>query len=1354
MIDALIEFFDAPTSVSFKLPPLEALAFWKAKGLKATFDYRDMLGEEHVAAFTVAKMMDTDMLADVHASLTAAMEQGRSYQEWAMELQGYLQQRGWWGREAVTDPLTGQTIVAQLGSPGRLKTIFRTNLQSAYAAGAWEQIDDQKTAAPFLLYDAVDDHRTREEHAEHDDKVYPVDDPFWATWYPPNGYNCRCGVIQLDADEVASLGLKVSPPTPVKTEKWTNPRTGKTERVVVGQDPGFGFNVGKIRLDNLAKLALEKAMALAPAQQAAALQGIEAAKQAAQKALEADVLDAQKALAKASGQDNLVRAQMKAAQRAAQFKIDKAIAEKTPYLSTAIKALQGKGLTPAELLEVATAQAAKAKQSNFLSEWKKAYLADKKPTANAQAAFDALPKDAQDALTQTINQQKAAAQLQAAAEKKLAEVKAGTVAAQKAILDKLELDPAFLAKSPLDKLAQYQDELAKFQAAKNQASALSNYKKNVLAGKPPSEGQQAAFNALTPEQQAKFLAKLQKELDAKAPPVAPTAPPPLNVEPPPATLEAKNLTQIGPQKGSNPGGLYQDTTTGQKYYVKLLAEDKARNEFLAAELYKLVGAEVPDLTIIPWPDGRLGLASKWVDGLKKGKPGDLFSAEGAKEFFAADAWLANWDVVGLDFDNLALLGNRAFRVDVGGSLRYRAQGTLKGADWNDTVREIDSLRDGTNSQAARVFGSLTESQLIDSVKRVLKPSDADIAALVERYGPSGAEGRELLRTLLARREYLRNRFPAAVEVPPPPPVIEGRVRVTESEFKQIEASRSNGYTIRTDGDAIEDHNVLIAHHIRDGKKFTRVSLKLTDKATEAVRARLQPLLASNTAAAVEVSLGNVKSSLLQWVKGVNLRTSKGEVLQAKDIERAMVALDKVEEAIKQLDNARSSVAPTELAAINAVQKTVVGYYKDLKAFLSKAKANQVFPNVLPKLELDGLDDVAKFKRPATAAPNESSLTWTRTEFLPHERSKLQKGYNVHGPSKDRGEYTGDYVFTGNGKDGERILAMVGSSTQRAVSGTVWMDIPGADLAAAQRAFDIIEDTLGVKAARTTDIERSEQYLNAFARVRLFKNTSLGGWANYRTLDDIEDAAKRVEAKLDFLTKETNTDIRKSLGWQRRDGNPQAFGHGRISQHRPDTDTPEWQEFEKEHGLYHNTNGLDWDSGTRVASDLLLFLESGGNILSQMERLRRGIYGEGASPEPDRRTGGASYVFTRLFNRKSSALGTGRGFYWKASAVRRLDAVSFERDLFGETTDNVLRQARRSTPSELRGAAKGGGNETNFKHGLSLFDDLDAIVLSANQVATTIAEVRKLGYARWPDGRELEDVIISVDVWTKTRSKRG
>ncbi|MFA7604468.1 MAG: phage minor head protein [Novosphingobium sp.] len=254
-----VEYFSIPTGDAFDVPPEEALAFFRSKGLQATFSWADMLGEAHDHAFTVAKMMDVDMLGQVHASMESAMANGVHFKEWADEITPILQAGGWWGRKEVVDPLTGKTIVAQLGSPARLETIFRTNMASAYAAGQWQEIEGQAGRAPYLLYDAVDDHRTRPEHRAWDGTVLPAYHSWWRTHYPPNGWGCRCGVIQLDAEEVEALGLKVSAKAPGGgTYRWRNPRTDSVVGVPNGLEPGFDHNSGVSYLRDLKRLLAEK----------------------------------------------------------------------------------------------------------------------------------------------------------------------------------------------------------------------------------------------------------------------------------------------------------------------------------------------------------------------------------------------------------------------------------------------------------------------------------------------------------------------------------------------------------------------------------------------------------------------------------------------------------------------------------------------------------------------------------------------------------------------------------------------------------------------------------------------------------------------------------------------------------------------------------------------------------------------------------------------------------------------------------------------------------------------------------------------------------------------------------------
>jgi len=257
--DGIIEFLDIATGDAFNVPPTEAMGYFKAKGLRATFSYADMIGRANDQAFTVAKMMDVDMLKQVRDSLDSALSNGVSFNQWKSEISPILKAAGWWGDSPMPDPLTGQMVNAQLGSAWRLETIFRTNMQTAYAAGQWKQIQDQAISAPFLMYDSVDDFRTREQHKAWDGKVLPVSSSWWKTHYPPNGFNCRCNVIQLDSEDLRSMGITpLSDPPDDGTYNWTNPRTGEKSKIPKGIDPGFDRNPGDVLQDDLHKLLLEK----------------------------------------------------------------------------------------------------------------------------------------------------------------------------------------------------------------------------------------------------------------------------------------------------------------------------------------------------------------------------------------------------------------------------------------------------------------------------------------------------------------------------------------------------------------------------------------------------------------------------------------------------------------------------------------------------------------------------------------------------------------------------------------------------------------------------------------------------------------------------------------------------------------------------------------------------------------------------------------------------------------------------------------------------------------------------------------------------------------------------------------
>ncbi len=231
-------------AAAFSLAPEKALEFFRRKGIRPSFAWQDVWQAENSKAFTVAKMMDVDLLRDVRDAVERAIAEGQSFEEFRKQIEPTLQEAGWWGVKEVTDPLTGEIKMAELGSPRRLRTIYRVNLQTSYSAGRWQQMQLTRDQAGFLLYDAVDDSRTRDEHAAWDGVILPASDPWWTFHYPPNGFNCRCTVIQLTEAQAAEMGYTGQAAPAVEMQAYTNPRTGQVIQMPKGVDPGFAYNPG------------------------------------------------------------------------------------------------------------------------------------------------------------------------------------------------------------------------------------------------------------------------------------------------------------------------------------------------------------------------------------------------------------------------------------------------------------------------------------------------------------------------------------------------------------------------------------------------------------------------------------------------------------------------------------------------------------------------------------------------------------------------------------------------------------------------------------------------------------------------------------------------------------------------------------------------------------------------------------------------------------------------------------------------------------------------------------------------------------------------------------------------------
>ena len=200
---------DKELNMAFNMPPEDIINFFKDKGLKPSFDWHEVYADAHAKAFTVAKMTELDLLKDTKKLLEKTLEDGKSYSEFKREATNLFESKGWTGFKKVTDPKTGEEKTVELGTPRRIKKIYYTNMQSAYAVGRYKEMLEEIDVAPYWQRIAILDEKTRPEHKAMHGKVYRADDPIWVIFYPPDAWGCRCFVRCLTRAEVERMGIKV-----------------------------------------------------------------------------------------------------------------------------------------------------------------------------------------------------------------------------------------------------------------------------------------------------------------------------------------------------------------------------------------------------------------------------------------------------------------------------------------------------------------------------------------------------------------------------------------------------------------------------------------------------------------------------------------------------------------------------------------------------------------------------------------------------------------------------------------------------------------------------------------------------------------------------------------------------------------------------------------------------------------------------------------------------------------------------------------------------------------------------------------------------------------------------------------
>lgn len=204
----------------------EAVAYFKERVPVTASRFYQIAAEYRTLAFTVSGYTKAQVLKKFYDELLAALEEGNSLAEFRENMNDFLEAEGY---EGIT--------------PYQAENIFRTNIQTAYNVGHYKRMTEPgvKELRPYWQYDAVNDSKTRPSHLAMDGRVFMADDPIWDTWFPPNGFKCRCTVKTLSKRQMEQRGLTV------ETEA---PRAARLEDgcfVNILPDPQFDTNPAKVR---------------------------------------------------------------------------------------------------------------------------------------------------------------------------------------------------------------------------------------------------------------------------------------------------------------------------------------------------------------------------------------------------------------------------------------------------------------------------------------------------------------------------------------------------------------------------------------------------------------------------------------------------------------------------------------------------------------------------------------------------------------------------------------------------------------------------------------------------------------------------------------------------------------------------------------------------------------------------------------------------------------------------------------------------------------------------------------------------------------------------------------------------
>ena len=287
-------------------------------------------------------------------------------------------------------------------------------------------------------------------------------------------------------------------------------------------------------------------------------------------------------------------------------------------------------------------------------------------------------------------------------------------------------------------------------------------------------------------------------------------------------------------------------------------------------------------------------------------------------------------------------------------------------------------------------------------------------------------------------------------------------------------------------------------------------------------------------------------------------------------------------------------------------------------------------------------------------------------------------------------------------------------------GKIRIEIPKDTPDGIRKALDKLKD-LGLDSGLASKDDLEYLYLS--------KVSYAAGISDKVTITPAMTAKQRVKAYKEYWEKKLRVDDIAGLkGYSYVPRFDQDRGWARWR--RFDIDTGDFDKQMKGYSLGHSFYG----NRKKAIQDIL---DSGGALSATEEKFRIGIPIRGMSPEADQRTGGASYVFTRVAGPRTTRK---YDVVFRKDLLLDPDTISYTSDYYGRVEPDFMATHRKRTIDEWKKLSTRSSNETLIRNNLPLAEYLEQVNADSESERRSIIRmfhdrgIKKIG------DRKVEDIV--------------